>query len=60
MKCNYPNCPNNIREEDKSLKPETAKLCEKHNTEMIKLIDSNNIPKLTSFMLKVSLNCENN
>ena len=28
------NCENNIREEDKNLKPETAKLCEKHSDEL--------------------------
>lgn len=54
MKCNYPKCQNEIREEDKNLKPTTAKLCEKHNTEMMELVDSNNIPKLTSFMMKVA------
>lgn len=56
MKCNYPKCQNEIREEDKKLKPQTAKLCEKHNQEMNKLLDDNNIPKLTSFMIKVSFN----
>jgi hypothetical protein len=54
MKCNYPKCQNEIREEDKTLKPQTAKLCETHNQKMEKLIEENNIPKLVSFMMIVS------
>ena len=54
MKCNYPECENEIREEDKKLKPQTAKLCEQHNKELIKLIEDNDIPKLTSFMIRVA------
>jgi len=54
MKCEYPNCENDIREEDKKLKPETAKLCEKHNEELIKLVDKNDIAKVTAFMMKVA------
>lgn len=59
MKCNYPKCQNDIREEDKQLKPQTAKLCEEHNQEMNKLIEEDNIPKLISFMMKVGFNIEN-
>lgn len=54
MKCNYPNCPNDIREEDKQLKPQTAKLCQDHHEEFTALVDSDNIPKLTSFMMKIA------
>jgi DNA gyrase/topoisomerase IV subunit A len=51
-KCWYNDCINEIREEDKSLKKETAKLCEKHNREFIKLTDRKVGEELILFMLK--------
>lgn len=53
-RCWYPKCENNIREEDKNLKPETAKLCEKHNDELKKITDGNDIGKVVKFMLLVA------
>ena len=54
MNCNYPKCKNEIREEDKKLKPQTAKLCEQHHLQFVKLTNENNIQKLTSFMMKIA------
>ena len=53
-KCDYPNCNFEIIDEDLNLKPTTAKLCEKHNEELLNLTNSNNIPKLVAFMMKVA------
>lgn len=54
IKCDYPGCENQIREEDKLLKPETAKLCEMHNEEICRYIDSGDTKKLLGFMVKCS------
>lgn len=53
-KCDYPECPNEIRKTDEQLKPETAKLCEQHHAEMNKYLDDNDVRKLTVFMMKVA------
>lgn len=49
--CWYSKCENKIREEDKKLKPETVKLCERHNEQLKRLSDGDNIGALVKFML---------
>ena len=51
MKCWYNGCSNDISEEDKWLKKETAKYCEEHNKEFKKLTNGK-IGELVKFMLK--------
>lgn len=53
--CNYPSCTNEIRKEDYDLKPHTAKLCEEHNQELVRLSDdTDDVSGLVSFMTKVA------
>jgi hypothetical protein len=52
--CDYPQCKSKIRQEDYLLKDNTAKLCEKHNAEFVKLVDEDDISKLTNFMIKIA------
>lgn len=56
IKCDYPDCNNNIREEDKKLKPQTVKFCENHHKQMMDLTDKKDYKKLTSFMMKCAFN----
>lgn len=54
IKCDYPDCNLEIREEDKKLRPETAKFCEAHNQEFLALLDSDDKKKLLKFMVKTT------
>lgn len=55
MTCQYPGCPNPQGEAAKKLtKPNSARLCDKHDGELTKLVDANDIPKLTAFMMRVA------